>query len=1528
MRRYLFAHDEDDLNNPGLRRRSDDDEQRKFDETMRGFINVITWPMVRNFMKNGYRIEYSLYRKIMKWGTEEHKREAEEYVKTQPGGGYGGTTVQGSVVQEIVNKKETEKETEKEKPGTNTLTDEEKSVKKQSVPPAASPVQEEPAIPGERHYTVQPGDILIKVGERSGLTHTEFFRLNKQVLARPGKELYPGEILRFPPHSKIGVTAETAEQNTFPPEIPADTMAPVNTGKPDDDFGYEVNPDPPYYLTYGIYFGKVVPAIAVVTASRRQAQDFAEEMGYRFYYDVDPVTNKRSILRQKGATEVYNREHYSFSVQLIDEVNAVVQDNALRNKAVSEGNLGVAFTQLVKRAQEILFGAGYYYIGMYDEPTRNAVKQYIELQQAQAAQSTDVYSIENLNHTIRENATVSQQVIIANIQGTGKLYEYATRYNNHNWDEEMRERYFYKVLKYREVEPDWSIYEWSEFLRGNIYLQNGKTRNTFQCSSIEECRQKGLDSDHSKHLESWNYFNLHLHGEGSASDAPQQLYLLIELESATPYSTPYGGRFTNYADFRAALHTYLSHINDGQTTASNVTQGDNPSFKGFYENYLYKSTFNFIAEREAEINNQYYRYVSVDDKPKPELFELMEELATLKAEISKIGMLQLTVSPASRFVGKAEIVVYDRDVSLELAQIDGLKQQLYKKLAAIAENHVILNSREFKSHDEKEYNYTSVLILADRAEKKDTSYFITKFKSIRDDRLEKIESLREQLRDDPDKVWLFDQLVEATTSDLGFVNGTVYYQIISGWQEQVKEEYEPSEIVMIINLVVGLISLFFPPTILLSAALAVTSGIMLAESIEEYSFKSAASGTGFDNKDSLAEAPSLMWVILNSVALVFDKLALLQAVSAFRAVGKGLSLLMFDKSGRLITDAEKLAAIEKQAYQLLLKRGVNEAEAARISKQLTNREFLLRMEKEQAARDALLTAKKGTPLMPLPKSIQSLLADPMLGSIYTAGAYRLQDTLTGNTHLLSVFTHLFGEYQPRILARIIRTCGEAEQVAAMLGKIHGGMAGGSNTFNFTHFIQLEFSRPAANFSQFFLRLDAAGIEAADITKATEKALAGRTTLEAVSLFRAALLEKAALHETSLLHAPAGRPTQKPGTVQASHTQQQLENAIEQMNEPQLEQFLKDLQANHHGMDPAEYAALKARGEAALLTQIESKILNSTGQIDPTKLRSLLDNLQKQGIKILTGKEAEVILRQYNAKALYIPHDVPGMPGTLVFSDTGNRLQVIEELMHLEQHRISGFRVLTGGEIIEMEIDAHVRMLEYARRKGWTKEEVELLEGNKLSWEADKKKYYESDSNKLSKNEVSNKLVFQNKNFEEALRKLHINNLRYLEGYKRIKVDSSLTHIDIDTKELILSEKVGEIMGENIIHPKQRNYFTIDALSETSVTPLSYKRVEIPKRNQISELINEAYVKAKSNNFKAENNLPWNKSINFEKWENITLHVEYPYSDCNTQWLQNSFWPQFSKNKQRPFKNDGTISKIFIHLNDGSIVELNVSNLPW
>jgi hypothetical protein len=147
-----------------------------------------------------------------------------------------------------------------------------------------------------------------------------------------------------------------------------------------------------------------------------------------------------------------------------------------------------------------------------------------------------------------------------------------------------------------------------------------------------------------------------------------------------------------------------------------------------------------------------------------------------------------------------------------------------------------------------------------------------------------------------------------------------------------------------------------------------------------------------------------------------------------------------------------------------------------------------------------------------------------------------------------------------------------------------------------------------------------------------------------------------------------------------------------------------------------------RQQAISLADIEGRILDEAGNIDPEKLKEFFNELQSQGVQIMTGKNAEALLKKHNANALYLPGETPGQPGMIVLREGANKQHIIEEIFHLKQHEQEGFRTLGASEIIDMELEAHDQMLEYARTKGWTKEEIEQLERNKAAWENDRKKY--------------------------------------------------------------------------------------------------------------------------------------------------------------------------------------------------------------
>ncbi len=147
-----------------------------------------------------------------------------------------------------------------------------------------------------------------------------------------------------------------------------------------------------------------------------------------------------------------------------------------------------------------------------------------------------------------------------------------------------------------------------------------------------------------------------------------------------------------------------------------------------------------------------------------------------------------------------------------------------------------------------------------------------------------------------------------------------------------------------------------------------------------------------------------------------------------------------------------------------------------------------------------------------------------------------------------------------------------------------------------------------------------------------------------------------------------------------------------------------------------------RQQAISLADIEGRILDEAGNINPEKLKEFFNELQSQGVQIMTGKNAEALLEKHNANALYLPGETPGQPGMIVLREGADKQHIIEEIFHLKQHEQEGFHTLGASEIIDMELHAHDQMLEYARTKGWTKEEIEQLERNKAAWENDRKKY--------------------------------------------------------------------------------------------------------------------------------------------------------------------------------------------------------------
>jgi hypothetical protein len=81
----------------------------------------------------------------------------------------------------------------------------------------------------------------------------------------------------------------------------------------------------------------------------------------------------------------------------------------------------------------------------------------------------------------------------------------------------------------------------------------------------------------------------------------------------------------------------------------------------------------------------------------------------------------------------------------------------------------------------------------------------------------------------------------------------------------------------------------------------------------------------------------------------------------------------------------------------------------------------------------------------------------------------------------------------------------------------------------------------------------------------------------------------------------------------------------------------------------------------------------------------------------------------------------GRPGVLLLRPGATRLQVLEELVHHGQHVRAGYLLpeeTTPLALIQLEreLEAQSTLLTIARRRGWTAEEIALIERNQGVWQ--------------------------------------------------------------------------------------------------------------------------------------------------------------------------------------------------------------------
>lgn len=98
-----------------------------------------------------------------------------------------------------------------------------------------------------------------------------------------------------------------------------------------------------------------------------------------------------------------------------------------------------------------------------------------------------------------------------------------------------------------------------------------------------------------------------------------------------------------------------------------------------------------------------------------------------------------------------------------------------------------------------------------------------------------------------------------------------------------------------------------------------------------------------------------------------------------------------------------------------------------------------------------------------------------------------------------------------------------------------------------------------------------------------------------------------------------------------------------------------------------------------------------------------------------------MLNRRGANALYVEVK-EGEEGVLIVRESASPKAIMEELHHLEEHRLIGFRKLTTEDILRMENKAQEALLAYGKLKGWTKAELEALEQNQKYWQEKQERY--------------------------------------------------------------------------------------------------------------------------------------------------------------------------------------------------------------
>jgi hypothetical protein len=151
-----------------------------------------------------------------------------------------------------------------------------------------------------------------------------------------------------------------------------------------------------------------------------------------------------------------------------------------------------------------------------------------------------------------------------------------------------------------------------------------------------------------------------------------------------------------------------------------------------------------------------------------------------------------------------------------------------------------------------------------------------------------------------------------------------------------------------------------------------------------------------------------------------------------------------------------------------------------------------------------------------------------------------------------------------------------------------------------------------------------------------------------------------------------------------------------------------------GIQPQTLKTLGALPEtsATSSTSILRNVSGGETTFDPVKLQKIQANLEKRGVAFVTGEEGERMATFYGAEALYIPDY--GRPGIIVLGKNPSTTAVVEELIHLGQHRRLGWSDITG-KVPELEVAAQEKLLKLGKKLDWSENEINRIKRALETW---------------------------------------------------------------------------------------------------------------------------------------------------------------------------------------------------------------------